>query len=78
MISLDNTIEIDAALAQSFKRNGHAVVRGLASGAEVGEYLPAIKSATQLLRGDFNRVVKRDHALHNQMLLTRQNPPPNN
>ena len=45
MISLDNTIEIDAALAQSFKRNGHAVVRGLASGAEVSEYLPAIKSA---------------------------------
>jgi hypothetical protein len=27
-------------------------------------------------RVDFNRVVKRDHALHKQMLLTRQNPPP--
>ena len=38
MISLDNTIEIDSALAQSFKRNGHAVVRGLATGAEVSEY----------------------------------------
>jgi hypothetical protein len=29
-------------------------------------------------RVNFNRVVKRDHALHKQMLLTRQNPPPNN
>ena len=60
MISLDNTIEIDAALAQSFKRNGHAVVRGLASGAEVSEYLPAIKSATQLLRGDERPMSERD------------------
>ena len=59
-ISLDNTIEIDSALAQSFKRNGHAVVRGLASAQEVGEYLPAIKSATQLLRGDERPMNERD------------------
>lgn len=28
-------------------------------------------------RVNFNRVVKRDHALHNMMLLSRQNPAPN-
>ena len=57
---LNNTIEIDAALAQSFKRNGHAVVRDLASAQEVGKYLPAIKSATQLLRGDERPMSERN------------------
>ena len=60
MTLLDNTIEIDSALAQSFKRNGHAVVRGLASVAEVGEYLPAINSATRLLNKDERPFAERD------------------
>ena len=60
MISLDNTIEIDAASRHGFARNGHAVVRGLASTQEVSEYLPAIKSATQLLRGDERPISERD------------------
>ena len=60
MISLDNTIEIDAASRHGFARNGHAVVRGLASAQEVGEYLPAIKTATQLLRGDERPMSERD------------------
>lgn len=60
MISLDNTIDIDAASRHGFARNGHAVVRGLASAQEVGEYLPAIKTATQLLRGDERPISERD------------------
>jgi len=51
--SLDETVAIDPGTIASFARNGHAVVRGLASADEVSQYAPAIKRATSQLSKAF-------------------------
>ena len=58
--SLDRTVDLDPAAAEDFRRNGHVVVRGLASLDEISTYSPAIKDATQLLSGDQRPLSERD------------------
>jgi ectoine hydroxylase-related dioxygenase (phytanoyl-CoA dioxygenase family) len=58
--SLDRTVDLDPAAAEDFRRNGHVVVRGLASPDEISAYAPAIKDATQLLSGDQRPLSERD------------------
>ena len=58
--SLDETVAIDPGTIASFARNGHAVVRGLASADEVSQYAPAIKRATSQLSGDTRPLDERD------------------
>jgi ectoine hydroxylase-related dioxygenase (phytanoyl-CoA dioxygenase family) len=42
---IDRPHPIDAATIADFRRNGHAVIRGLASSGEIAEFRPAIESA---------------------------------
>jgi ectoine hydroxylase-related dioxygenase (phytanoyl-CoA dioxygenase family) len=58
--SLDTTIDVDATTITGFVRDGHAVVRGLASPEEVARYSPAIRSATRALSGDERPLAERD------------------
>ena len=58
--TLDETVAIDPGTIESFARNGHAVVRGLASPDEVSQYAPAIKRATSQLSGDSRPLDERD------------------
>jgi ectoine hydroxylase-related dioxygenase (phytanoyl-CoA dioxygenase family) len=58
--SLDETISLESGTAAQFARDGHTVVRGLASLDEVSAYVPAIKSATSTLSGDKRPMSERD------------------
>ena len=58
--TLDETVAIDSGTIESFARNGHVVVRGLASPDEVSQYAPAIKRATSQLSGDTRPMEERD------------------
>lgn len=58
--SLDETISLESGTAAQFARDGHTVVRGLASLDEVSAYAPAIKSATSTLSGDKRPMSERD------------------
>jgi len=58
--SLDETISLESGTAAQFARDGHTVVRGLASLDEVSAYARAIKSATSTLSGDKRPMSERD------------------
>lgn len=58
--TLDKTISIDSRTVERFAKEGHAVVRGLASSEEVEVYAPAIKRATRELSGDARPMEERD------------------
>ena len=58
--TLDETISIDSRTVERFAKDGHAVVRGLASSEEVEVYAPAIKRATRELSGDTRLMEERD------------------
>jgi len=58
--SLDETISLDSSAVDGFARDGHAVVRGLASTDEVAAYAPAIKHATSVLSSDLKPMEDRD------------------
>jgi len=58
--SLDRTLELGVDVVFAYRRNGHAVVRGLASAEEIAQYAPAIKEATRLLSGDLRPLSERD------------------
>jgi len=58
--TLDETISIDSRTVERFAKDGHAVVRGLASSEEVEVYAPAIQRATSQLSGDSRPLDERD------------------
>ena len=58
--SLDETISLESGAAEQFVRDGHTVVRGLASAQEIAQFAPAIKEATRELSGDLRPMSERD------------------
>jgi ectoine hydroxylase-related dioxygenase (phytanoyl-CoA dioxygenase family) len=58
--SLDRTLELGVDVVSDYRRNGHAVVRELASVQEIAQYAPAIKEATRVLSGDLRPLSERD------------------
>jgi ectoine hydroxylase-related dioxygenase (phytanoyl-CoA dioxygenase family) len=58
--SLDRTLELGVDVVTDYRRNGHAVVRELASAQEIAQYAPAIKEATRELSGDLRPLSERD------------------
>ena len=58
--SLDETISLESGTAEQFARDGHTVVRELASAHEIAQYAPAIKEATRVLSGDQRPLSERD------------------
>jgi ectoine hydroxylase-related dioxygenase (phytanoyl-CoA dioxygenase family) len=76
-MSLDGTYSLESDAADQFARDGHAVVRGLASPEEIERYAPAIRKATSELSGDLRPMEERDtygKAFIQSMNLWRINP----
>lgn len=58
--ALDEPHPIDTELADGYRRDGHAVVRGLANAAEVAAYRPAILAACERLKYETRPLAERD------------------
>jgi ectoine hydroxylase-related dioxygenase (phytanoyl-CoA dioxygenase family) len=58
--ALDDSIVIDAAKVGAFERDGHVRVNGLATGAEVAAFRPAIEAATEQWAWDKRPLEERD------------------
>lgn len=58
--AIDDPIPLDAATVASFQRDGHAVIRGLASAQEIEVYRPPIEAAVGKLAARTPPVADRD------------------
>ncbi len=59
-MTLGEAYELDGATVAGFRRDGHAVVRGVASPAEVERYRPAIRRGAERLRHERRPLAERD------------------
>lgn len=59
-VSLESAFVLDAATIEGYRRNGHAVVRGLATAAEAAAFLPAIADAAVANAFDRRPLAERD------------------
>jgi ectoine hydroxylase-related dioxygenase (phytanoyl-CoA dioxygenase family) len=57
---LDSLVDVDEQTVDQFRRDGHAVVRGLASSAEVEVYRPLIVAAAESRRREHRPLTERD------------------
>lgn len=57
---LDQTVEIDPETVAGFRANGHAVVRGLASAEEIGEFRPALETLVARMTSKAPPLAERD------------------
>jgi ectoine hydroxylase-related dioxygenase (phytanoyl-CoA dioxygenase family) len=60
LLPLDNAHVVDPAVVTGFRRNGHAVVRGLCSPAEVAAYRPVLTAATFRTNTETRPMAERD------------------
>ena len=58
--AIDNPFALDAPTVAGFQRDGHAVVRGLASAEEIERYRPAIETAVGKLAARTPPIAERD------------------
>jgi ectoine hydroxylase-related dioxygenase (phytanoyl-CoA dioxygenase family) len=58
--ALDDSYALDSDTIDAYRRDGHAVVRGLASADELAVYAPAIESAAQRHRFEQRPLEERD------------------
>ncbi len=59
-VDLDDEHALDPSLIESFARDGHCVVRGLASAGEIAVVKPSIDVATEARRWDRRPLAERD------------------
>ncbi|MDA1076025.1 MAG: phytanoyl-CoA dioxygenase family protein [Proteobacteria bacterium] len=57
---IDRTVDLDVGTVDAFHRDGHVVVRNLASRSEIARYRPAIEAAVQRLALRYPPIAERD------------------
>lgn len=57
---IDSTVEIDARTISGFQSNGHAVVRGLASGDEIAAFRPTLEALVARMTSRAPPIADRD------------------
>jgi ectoine hydroxylase-related dioxygenase (phytanoyl-CoA dioxygenase family) len=59
-VSMTKPYELDESVVDRFRRDGHVVLRGVASRAEVEQYRPAIRRGATALRHETRPLAERD------------------
>jgi hypothetical protein len=60
LLPLDDAHVVDPDVVVGFRRNGHAVVRGLCSPAEIAVYRPVLSEATFRTNTESRPMAERD------------------